>query len=382
MRINNKIYLGFALIVYVIFVYFVKSYLNPIIFIPQNPIFASLISKSINVSFYTTLFFGCINMVFIYKISGLFFKKYNLVPVALYAISPWIIYLTAVNSFFVFLLFTILIIIYGLVLINSENKSGLPIFVVGTLLAFYSYSLMVIIIPCVLGLSILFKLITFKSIKRSLIFIGIFSIPLIFLILLHPRLFINDLSSQITIFSDPGLLNNVNVYQGASQEEGLYKLSKLSENRYLFSLYYSFVKFTKHVIPSTYFTYQEKLLGFSVSPPFYLGLVIPFIYSLLLLLKSPKFRKVLIVVFILLIPSFLAKPLVDINRLILIMPLLLFMISYGLIKLYEGDRLKRFFLWITIILVIGQLLLTICDVRTKEKVRYIKYFGENYQLKL
>lgn len=205
--------------------------------------------------------------------------------------------------------------------------------------------------------------------------------PLFFLILSNQVGFRNILNEEVKIFSDPGLINTVNSYQGAAKEEGLGILARISENRYIFSAEYILLKYIKSLTPATFFTSQEKLLGFSFSPPIYLGFVVPFFYGLYQILQFSNIRKILLLSALLIIPSVLAKPMVDLNRLILFLPVVIFVMSYGFIKMIEKKGKKAYLLLIlTIAIIFLQLFVTISDIRFREKDRFIKYYGQNYEL--
>src|SRR5581483_4919479 len=129
----------------------------------------------------------------------------------------------------------------------------------------------------------------------------------------------------------------------------------------------------------TYFTPQEKLLNFSFSPPIYFGLMIPFLFGLYKLIKNVKsYQIILLTSLTLIIPSLLAKDLVNLDRLILIMPSIIFLISYGLVSIFQQKSLKsKIALWIVIILVVVQVLVSLTDISTREYLRFQRYFGEN-----
>ncbi len=188
--------------------------------------------------------------------------------------------------------------------------------------------------------------------------------------------------NEIKIFSDPGLVNTVNRYQGAAGKEGYKNLARISENRYLFFAEYSALKYFTQLVPEAFFTPQYKLLGFSFSPPILLGFIIPFAYGLYKLLQKSNSRKILFISTLLVIPSVLANDLVSLNRLVLFSPVIIFIISFGLIYLYglKKSKTAKAFLLLTIILVIFQLIVTFSDIKTRERQRFERYFGEKFEL--
>lgn len=197
-------------------------------------------------------------------------------------------------------------------------------------------------------------------------------IPLLLLILINSNASRNIFERDVKLFSDPGLINNTNVFQGEGRDAGLSLLTKVSENKYLNLGKESINKSIKNVLPSTYFTSQEKLLNFSFTPPIFLGFLIPAFLGLYLVLKDKKLRKYLFLSLVLLIPSFLSKNSVDLNRLLIFFPVLLLLISYGLINLYEQKR--KILLGIIIFLVLAQFLGTLFDIGQREYPRFERYF--------
>jgi hypothetical protein len=189
------------------------------------------------------------------------------------------------------------------------------------------------------------------------------------------------LQTEIRAFRDPGLINTVNSYRGEAIEENLGAMARISENKYLFSGEFILLKFIQQLSPPTFFTPQEKLLSFSFSPPIFLGFIIPFFYGIYLLLKTETARKIIITSTLLVIPSVLAKAPVDLNRLVIFMPVILFVIAYGLIKLMQQKNNKLIYITILTILVIFQMLVTFSDIKNRERNRFEKYYGQNYEVK-
>ena len=353
-------------------------------YISKNPFFADLLQKTIAIpdQFYIPLFF--INAILIFLIGKHFLeKKYNFLPPLVYLLTPWIYYENFAHSFYIFLLTLILITIYGAVRIEVGNKIiGSILFVAGFTASVYFSVPLLITLPLLFISLLLLKVQTFKNFKSATIVLLLLLIPLFFLILRNPAGFKNAFKNDVRIYSDPTLLNAINRYQGDAQETGFKNLGRISENRYLFFSEYFGLKYMNQLIPEVYFSPQYKLLGFSFEPPMFLGFIIPFIYGLYCLLKNARARKVLIISSLLAIPSVLANDLVSLNRLVLFSPVIIFIISFGLIRLYDLRRGKnpKIFLAITIILVFFQIIVTISDIKTRELQRFEKYYGQKYEL--
>lgn len=377
--LKNCSFLLCLIIIHALLTVYIKGILHPVHYAPQSLFSPQLLGQKIPVPYELILVLDSGNLVLFTLIGKHFFKKFALLPSLIYALIPWSSYLTAANSLYIYLLFLILCTLYGLILIESRKIQGSILIISGILLAIYSSIHLLLILPILLSLAIGLKVIRLKDLKFSLAIAMILVIPLLFVISLNRATAKNILVDEIKIFSDPGLLNMVNEFQGAAKQEGFGILAKISENKYIFQTEYLFLKYAKQIIPSSYFTSQEKLLNFSFSPPLYLGLLIPFLYGLYNCLKSRVFRKMLFLATLLVIPSLLSKQTVDLNRLVLFLPVIILLVSDGFLNLL-GHR-KRILLWITLTLVIFQFLVTLSDLQLREKTRFIKYFGQDYEIK-
>jgi len=214
--------------------------------------------------------------------------------------------------------------------------------------------------------------------KRTILIILIFSLPLLFFSLKNSNAFANIYHNQVGIFSDPGLINSVNIFQGQSQKANLGILGKISENKYIYSAKFTILKFTKNIIPMTYFTSQEKLVNFSFSPPVYVGFLIPFLVGLYYLLLGKS--KYLGLSLLLIIPSLLSAKIADLNRLLVFYPVILYITSFGIIKLLEKGKVFKMLLIMSIILVSIQLMTTILDINSREYLRYERILDDNLEV--
>jgi len=365
-----------------LWVTFIQNVLYPIHFAPHNLFILDLIGKEVNIPGAILFLLDAGNIILLWLISSrIFANRFSLIPSIIYAISPWSSYLVAAGSFYIYLSFLLLLALYGLVLIKFKCKFWGIIVATGSIaVALYSSLFLSILVPFVFIIIAIFGVIPFNRIKKTGIFLIILMLPLLFCIYSNRPGFNNIFKSEITIFSDPGLLNTVNSYQGAAKQENLGKLAKVSENKYVFFTEFVLLKYIKQLVPSTYFTSQEKLLNFSFSPPIYLGFLIPFLYGLYLILKSPNLRKILFLSIVLVVPSILSKRAVDLNRQILFAPVIIFVISFGFIKLYEQKKKTYLLLILSLSLVILQFLVTSSDLQLREKDRYLKYYGRSYEI--
>lgn len=201
------------------------------------------------------------------------------------------------------------------------------------------------------------------SFNRKLFLLQISLLILIFLFIFH----------QITIFSNPGLINSVNSFRGETNQTIFASVGKVIENRYIYLSEHVILNVLKQFTPATYFTNQARLLDFSFAPPIYLGFIIPFLFGLVKLIKSftkndiPK----AVFVFILMLPSILSNTSPDLSRLIIVSPIIFLIISSGFFTFILNYKkgVFRFLLFLTLFLVVLQFSTTLSDIATREPVR-------------
>lgn len=373
------IFFGFSLIISA----FIIRGIYPVHFLEQKPLLFDLIEFNLRFPIWLYLFTNSVNILLIWIIAKKFFLgRLALIPVLVYCLSPWSFYLMVSKSSYIYLLCYMLITLLGILLIKSEKyKKGSLIFILGAVLSLYSSLLMLIIYPIIVTCLILFKFITFRRLTNSVFIITLICLPLIFFMIRNQVGVKNIYRNQVTLFADPGHLNTVNKFLGESSKAGLNFLARVGENKYLYLSKYLVLKTTKHLTPSTFFTPQERLLNFSFSPPILLGFLIPFLYGLYLVLKSPNLRLGLVISLTLLIPSIVSKSLVNLNRLLLYEPVMVFIISLGLVRITEKKgKVYQYAVFLIVILVITQFIVTIFDINFREYARYERYFEGALQI--
>lgn len=231
--------------------------------------------------------------------------------VFLYSISPWVAYLEAAGSLYILVLFFLLITFYGMW--QLENRKFLIVVVV-----------------------------------------------LIVAILLH-----RDFPKGNTLFSDIGIINAVNQFQGEMRQTDLRLIGRLFENRYIYFTQYLLFNLLKHFAPVTYFTSEYKLLNFSFSPPVPVGFLIPLLFGLTGWFRLwKKYGLITFLPLLLIIPSVLSKQSPSLSRLVIFAPVIIFTISYG----FGG--LQRTLKVTTILLVIIQIIIVIFDIILREPIRF------------
>lgn len=310
--------------------------------------------------------------------------KFGFFCALILGISPWFLYEIAAGSFYIFLLVLILVNIYSFIALKrGDQKFASWFFIISILLLVYSSFLMLLISPLyIIGLLIVdFE--QFKKFKRKFLLLLLFIIPLIFLILSNKEGIINIYHQQVNFLSDPGLINAVNLRRGEGQAVGLGTLVKLFENKYLYLSSYITLKFLSNLSIPNYFTMNAQLLGFSFAPPLFLGFLIPFFYGLSIIFRSMNQRKYLVLSILLFIPSLLSEKIVDLDRLVIVLPFFTLVISVGLIDMIKGKGKKyKALLVISLLLIFIQLISTIIDINLREFARFQRVNGQiNLQLK-
>jgi len=385
MKKEIKIYLLLAalLIIHLIFIVFIEKNIYPIHLTLQNFFLLDLMGKTKHLPEAFIYVFELGNVFLLWIIARKKIKGYQaLIPSLIYAISPWGAYLTAAGSFYVFLLLLVLVFIYSLILIKEDIKPfGQILFLSSSLVAIYSSVFLLILIPVAICLILVLKIISLKDLKIPTLLFVLLALPLLLFSFKNRANTQNILQNEVSIFADPGHINTVNSFEGEAGQVNMNILGRISENKYVFSGEYLLFKFSEQLVPATFFTSQEKLLDFSFSSPIFLGFLIPFFYGIYLLLKSENTGKIVLISSLLVIPSVLAQEPVNLNRLIIFMPVVIFIISYGIVKLLEQKDKKKVWILAFSILVLLQIFITINDIKVREKARFIQYFGQDYEVK-
>lgn len=348
----------------------------------QQPLFLSdLLGFYIGLPSWSIYVFGSVDIILIWLIGKIIFTKvWSYLFTLFFVISPWFVYSVVLGSFYIYLLCLMLISFLALHLIRSgKQKAGGAIFVVSSILFIYSSVISILIyLLFVCGLFI-FKLLPLNKIKINLILILVICLPLFVLMFKNPLGLRNILGNEINFLSDPGLISGLNAFQGESRKQGFGIPSKFSENKYVYLSRYMFLKFTENIVPSTFFTPEEKLAGFSFTPPLYLGLLIPFLYGIYIAFASKTLRKVLLFSLILVVPSFVSKKVVDLNRLILFEPIIIFLVIHGLKALSnKRNKITILTLLFCLILLVTQLTVIISDITLREYPRFKRYYEDAY----
>lgn len=381
---NHRLLISFILVIF--WQSYIFNLIYPIHYNFRNIFFSDLVNHPITISLWFGYLFGFMDMLLLYMIGKkIFHSGYAFIPALIFGISPWTAYLLAADSVYPFIVCWILLIGYGFLLLNlSKQIFGKVLIILGLVTCCYSSLYLIIVIPFFFIGAILLKIFSFNQIKPIIFTVTILLIPLGIFMVVNFEGVKNIFAQQVTIFTDPGVINSNNMFQGQAQKSGVGLFSKIAENKYEHFSRYSVLKILSNLTPSVYFTPQEKLLSFSFSPPIYLGFIIPFLYGLYQMLCSTVLRKYLVFSLILIIPSVITKQQVDLNHLFIFIPVIILVISYGLINLYQKKRqgLFRIILYFIFGMIFFQMALTVFDVSTLEYQRYLKYYNNTYSFEL
>ena len=198
---------------------------------------------------------GIVNLLLIFRITqrsqGI---KVGLLAALLYAISPWAAYLEIAASPYIILLTFLLALYAGTQVFSITKKISLILILIIIVIFIYKFN-------------------------------------------------------QFTIFTNIGLLNSINEYRGETNQSVFAPIAKIIENKYIYFSEHLIFSILKQFTPSTYFTNQAHLLGFSFSPPIFLGFIIPFLLGLVKLIKMLPGNKIseVLLIFLLVLPSIVSK---------------------------------------------------------------------------
>lgn len=372
MKIRPMIFIAIILLNSLMFRIFIM-YSLPINKIASEPLlFFELINRQAIIPPWLIIGLGLINLLLIFIINRRIISyQVGIISAFLYGISPWIAYLEVAGSLYIFLISCLLIFFIALQMSNSRNNLSLVMLVISSALMLYSSLLMWIVLPLLIITFLKVRLVNNKNLKIYLLALLLMSLPIMFAMLKNVEGVRNILSLQITLFSNVGLINSVNVFRGEVNQTKFAIIAQLIENRYSYLSEHFLFNLLKHISPVTYFTSEFKMLNFSFSPPILLGFLLPFLLGLKYLFQSwGKYKWAFIAVIALILPSVLSKNSPDINRLSLVAPVLFLFIGLGFTELINRKELiYKFLLFSVLILVLIQGLTTISDISLRESVR-------------
>lgn len=296
--------------------------------------------------------------------------KTALFSALIYSLSPWIAYSVVGGSVYISLLLTLLSIFLGILFIRENRLIAGVIFIsLGIIFSLVISVWSWFIVPALFISSYFITFISYKQLRFWLFFVTVIAIFFVILAFRNIEALSNVTKNQFTIFSDIGLINAVNGFQGELKETGYSKIGKLVENKYTYFSQTVTLSFLKNINPSIYFSPDAQMLKQSFTPPIFIGFFIPFIYGLRnLKVLWKRYKYSLIVLFFLAWPSILSLDSPNITKLILISPIFFYLISEGLIGelLSAKDKITKLIMITTISLIIFQFIVFIFDLQTRE----------------
>lgn len=344
--------------------------------VTDNLFISSIFKVDIALPAQITVLIGLGNALLLYIIGKKIFSgRVALVTSILYSFSPWTAYLDISGSFYVFILFWLLVFYLGLIIFHEGQKRvGLVTIIISCLFLIYNSIFFIVIVPFLLISALKIGFLTSQGLKIIIICFLAF-IPLFLFMAGNTQEMRSILQSEFSLFSDVGLLNAVNQFQGETKQSGFFAIGRIVENRYLYFPMHLFFNTLRHFSPATYFTSQEKMFGFSFSPPVFLGLIVPFLLGLQGWKKLfEKYSVWTLLILVLLLPSVMSGRSPDLMRLVLFSPIIFFTISYGLMDhlITLKTNVKRLFLFFVLLLVVFQGLVVFFDIGAHEPLRLQK----------
>ncbi len=352
------------MIVFVILRFFVLNYLDLSSLGYRNIFLIEILSFSFQFPEWASILFGFGSLLLIYIIASKVSKNVAFISSLLYAISPWSIYLDLSGSIYTFLTFLLLTITFGVFLMQENKIVGEYLVIFGSMLLVLTNPLMVIILPIL----ILLKANGLKIEPKIFYILSLVILLLVSFAYLNIVGFKNLMTYYFSLSQDIGIINSVNVLQGELNESNFSVVTKVFENKYFYYLQIFLLNLLKHVSPATYFVPQVKIFSFSFAAPIMTGLLVIFFIGLAWFLDRFNKNKLLLVLPFLFIPSALSRFSPDLERLIMLAPVIFFIISLGVNRLLITKKM-RLVLVLFFVLIFTKSVLTFADIATRESLR-------------
>lgn len=347
-----------------------------LVFLYREPIlFFELFGHKLTSLNWINLLFNFGSTILIGLVSAKFAsKKIACIASLVFAISPWSVYLSLTSSSVIITTFFLLLLVYGTILLKEKTSLlNVSIFVLGSIGFVFSN---VLVLPIYLLLA---GHLYFSKIGKNNSFIRYFitsSIILFFLLLIiNFRLTKDILHREIRLFSDVGLINQVNEVQGIFRKNGLGGIGRIFENKFTYLGIHFLSNTLEHASPVTYFTNQYNLLGFSFTPPIFFAFLFCLFAGIPIYLKKYFKRYHLLFFIALLIPSIVSFQSPDLNKLYIFFPVLTLIISLG-IDNFLRDKKKKIILALLILVLAFQIFVTGSDIVFREPFRLERYSSQ------
>jgi hypothetical protein len=337
----------------------------------------NLLGTSLIIPYFITALFGFINLFLVWLIAkNIFDRKTAFITYLVYGISPWFAYMEYSASSNIIILSLLLLFIYGLVLSKQLKFRGCILSIASFVTLLYFSFLSWLIFPFLVWGLFKYVLTNFAQKKKVLAVIFLLLLPLLILSLKNRVGLISTIKNQVTVFSDIGLINTVNVFQGENRGFKPQLLARLTENRYSYLGIHFIYSGLTTINPINYFAPQYKMLGFSFSPALLLGLIIPFFFGISKLIKYLRSEIHLIPLLFLLLPAFTSRANPDFSRMLIVAPLFVLTVALGLKHLLSvKNKTNIFFFYSTVVLAITQFALIFIDILVREPWRLYQLTG-------
>lgn len=278
---------------------------------------------------------GTLLVLLTYQIAKFFSAKKNFwfISAFLVGFSPGLIFLSKVPNETIVLTFEFTLLFY--LLINVKNQ----VFVILTMIILVLTSKQAWFILLPFTATTLFLSRTNLN-KRTVILLGASFIIVLFSFAIFfstPQATRSFLENNFSLFSDITIKNGVDKLRGQGIKSGWPNYTeKLLFNKAYF-LIAGFLKWLSHLTPEVYFGKFDinGILNYSAIGVWMKALLIPTLFGLVYLIKNNdrKFKFILLFILILTFPAFFVYPNSSLNLVLLTVPFMAILITYGLINL-------------------------------------------------
>lgn len=323
-----------------------------------QPFVFQLLSFSLPFSVYFYLILSSINGFLFYKIGAYKVPFLGFVALGLYAFSPWFIYADISQSIYVFGVLGVLMTIFGY--LKNDSRNGYRLLLGGGLLLSYVFLFGFIYYIFLLTLC-------YRKDRQKLLSGIIPLVPLLCLAFYNIEGLKNIIQLEFSVFNDIGIINAINVFQGNLYQLGWGSGGKLIINKFSYFFLVIFDSICRILSPVTYFSAERRMFGFSNLFPLSFVLILPLLFGLKKLFENKLFSTVIAAFFLLSISSLFTSKIFQLEKLLLIAPFLVFLISFGVHELYI-KKYKKTLMIITIIFIVS-FIISFIDFSLYENMR-------------
>lgn len=376
---RSYIYLAFIIAINSILKRYISGYLPFVINASPDNLFLPELLR-LTVTSNTLIYFisDILNIILVFVIAEkLLGSKYAILTTLLYALAPIVLYMGLFESIYLIGLLGINLLVLGLLYLRKGVPKGYYL-VISAMLVMLMVNISMLVVAVLITLLYIFNSEVKKGQTRKLIgILLIFASVVLLIYVYNPSSVVTEVI-KMNPLSEIGLVNNINQFQGEQMKEGVIGYARLIDNRYTYYARHLLFSILDHVSPVIYFAPQIKMFGFSFAPPVLTGVIIPFLVGVYFALRKLKKRSFLFILFfiVLAIPSILTERSPNVEELLLVVPFITLIASYGFMKARVKKNLWLNTLMIfSAIVVIGQFLFFVVDIAYREYSRYLVVFG-------